>query len=332
MGTTSSVRRPGGVWAVLAIAILLSGCRDPLPEDGDGRPIFRIGYMPNLTHAPALYGIESGLFEEALGSEVSVRVKAFTAGPSVVEAIFAGELDVAYLGPNPALNAHFVSRGEALRIIAGSTAGGVQLIVRPTIDEAHDLLGKRLATPALANTQDIAARVWLEGKGIEVGKGDHEVEVLPIPPAEVLRLFSQGEVVAAWMPEPWASRLVVESGGRVLVDEASLWPDGRFPTTVVAASLPALETRRHLIARFLRAHRLAIARLASQDARRLVSRRVERDLGFTLPPAVVERAYRSLEFTIDPMPDALLEQAERAQQVGYLPRVEGALEALDTNL
>lgn len=315
------------------MGVLLGACRDPYPVDREGRPIVRIGYLPNLTHAPALYAIESGLFERALASEAVLQVKAFTAGPSVVEALFAGELDLAYLGPNPALNAYVVSGGEALRIVAGSTSGGAQLVVRPGIGRVEDLVGKKVASPALANTQDIALRIWLQEQGFEVGRGEGEIEVLPIAPVEVLRLMSAGEIAGAWMPEPWASRLVIEADGVVLVNEASLWPGGRFPTTVVAASVAALKGRRELIKRLLAANEQAIATLRRDPASRsLVARRVEADLGFSLPPAVVERAYQELEFTADPMPEVLLILAERAAELGYLRSVEGLQGALATEL
>lgn len=311
------------------MGLLLFACRESLPEDREGRPIVRIGYMPNLSHAPALYGIESGLFEQALAGQAALRVKAFTAGPAVIEALFAGELDLAYLGPNPAINAFAISEGEALRIVAGCASGGVQLVVRPEVERAEHLLGRRIATPALANTQDIAARTWLGAQGLEEGRGERAVEVMPIAPVEVLRLLGRGEIAGAWMPEPWASRLVIEGEGEVLVDETDLWPGGRFPTTVVAASMSALRERRPLVERILRAHEEAITALdRDPGARALVGRRVEEDLGFSLPPAVVERAYESLDFTVDPMPDALRTQAERAAALGYLRspvRVDQAL-------
>lgn len=324
-------RRAGG--CLLALGILFMACRDPTPDDAEGRPIFRIGYMPNLTHAPALYGIESGLFERALAPEAVLQVRAFTAGPSVVEALFAGELDLAYLGPNPALNAYAVSNGQAIRIVAGSTSGGAQLVVRPDVRRAEDLLGKRVATPALANTQDIAVRIWLREKNFEVGKGEDAVEVMPIAPVEVMRLLANGELAGAWMPEPWASRLLFEADGVVLVDEASLWPRGRFPTTVVASSMPALKERRDLVERALRAHEEAIVSLDRDPrARAVVSRRIEADLGFTLPPEVIDRAYSKLEFTADPMPEALLILAERAFELGYTRRVDDILRVVETDL
>lgn len=307
-------------WGLVVVAtVLWAACRDPLPVGSDGRPIFRIGYMPNLTHAPALYAIQAGLFEKALGPDAVVRYRPFTAGPSVVEAVLAGELDVAFLGPNPAINAYYVSSGEAVRVVSGSAIGGAQLVVLPEVDEPRDLLGQRLATPALANTQDITARIWLREQGIEEGKGDDEVEILPIPPSEVLNLFQRRQVAGAWLPEPWSSRLVVERGGRVLVDEASLWPEGRFPTTVVIATVHALRRRRELVARFLRAHEQAISELnASVDARILVRRRIEEDLGLVLPPEVVERAYAKLEFSSDLLVAAMVELARRAEKLGYL--------------
>jgi len=314
-----TVDRGARGFVIAAGILLLFACRDPLPVDSDGRPIFRIGYMPNLTHAPALYGVESGMFEEALGPDAVVRYRAFPAGPSVVEAVLAGELDVAFLGPNPAINAYFISQGEAVRVVSGSTAGGAQLVVRPDVKAPRDFLGQRIATPSLANTQDITARVWLRDEGIEEGKGEDAVEILPIPPSEVLRLFERREVAGAWLPEPWSSRMVIETGGRVLVDEASLWPDGRFPTTVVMASVASLRSRRELLERFLRAHERSIAALrASPEARDLVRRRIEKDLGLVLPKPVVDRAYSKLEFSTDLLPGVMVEFARRAEAVGYL--------------
>lgn len=276
--------------------------------------------MPNLTHAPALYGWESGIFEESLGEAVVVQPRVFTAGPSVIEALFAGELDVAYVGPNPAINAFAVSQGKAVRLVSGCTTGGAQLVVQPAIAAAEDLRGERIASPALANTQDIALRSWLRAEGIEVGRGRDQVEVVPIAPSDVLRLFRQGELAGAWLPEPWASRLVVEEQAKVLIDERSLWPDGRFPTTVVVASADAIRLRPDLVANFVRAHAAAIAAMESDPsgARAAVSRRLTQEIGYSLAPAVIERAYTSLGFTVDLQRDALKVLMRRAVELEYL--------------
>lgn len=287
--------------------------------------------MPNLTHAPALYGLEEGIFAERLGPSVVVEPKVFVAGPSVIEALFAGELDVAYVGPNPALNAFMVSGGKALRIIAGSTSGGAQLVVRPSIQGPRDLEGERLASPALANTQDIALRTWLRQEGLVGGRGGEGVEVVPIAPSDVLRLYQQGQIAGAWLPEPWASRLVIQEGGKVLVDERSLWPGGEFPTTVVIASTDAIRLRPDLVATFVAAHAdvISVMERSPDQARQVVSRKLREELGYALPPEVIDRAYTSLDFTIDPMPQALEVLARRAVQLGYLSKLPDIDRAVD---
>lgn len=310
------------------------GCRNPDPRDREGRQIFRIGYMPNLTHAPALLGLEVGMFSERLGPKVAVESLPFTAGPSVIEALFAGELDVAYVGPNPAINAFFVSRGRAIRIVSGCTSGGAQLVVEEGIAGPANLLGRRVASPALANTQDVSLRIWLQDQGIPVGSGPEDVGVIPISPSDVLRLFQQGQIAGAWVPEPWASRMVLDAGAALLVDERDLWPGGRFPTTVIVASAKALEIRRELVRRFLEGHSDAVENLASSPlpSRSAVSRKLREALGYSLPAEVLDRAYSNLEFTMDPMVPQMHEMALRAFRLGYLHSTEGLDSAFDVSL
>lgn len=190
----------------------------------------RLGYFPNITHAPALVGLQEDLFTEELEG-TSFEAEAFNAGPAAVEALNAGALDATFIGPNPALHSYAQSSGESLVVASGAATGGAQLIAREEIEEPEDLAGGDLATPQLGGTQDVAARAWLDDEGLS-----DDVAITPTDNPQVLRLFEQGEVDAAWVPEPWASRLVDEAGGEVLVDERDLWPDGEFPTTVLAVN------------------------------------------------------------------------------------------------
>ncbi|MBI3185489.1 MAG: ABC transporter substrate-binding protein [Myxococcales bacterium] len=317
---------PGLSMRVLPIILLasLAGCRfEADPRDALGRQLLRLGYFPNVTHSPALYGLESGAFERALGPKVAIRARAFGSGPSVVEAMFAGELDVAYLGPNPAINAYQRSRGQAVRVISGCTFGGAQLVVHPRFGSAGALRGQRLASPALGNTQDVALRRWLAENGIE------GAEVLPLAPPDIFTLFQRGELAGAWVPEPWASRLVLEAGAQVLVDERELWPEGRFPTAVLLASTVSLKKRPELIRHFLLAHEEAIAAVSAPEARQVVSQALAKALGKPLPPAVLERAFGQLSFS-PALPVQLPKLAEDAHRLGFLksPDVLGAVEPL----
>ncbi|HEY0840312.1 MAG TPA: ABC transporter substrate-binding protein [Vulgatibacter sp.] len=320
-------------WLLAGIlAILAAGCsREARPVDARGRQILRLGYMPNLTHAPALLGIGTGFFEERLGPGVAIDAKAFNAGPSVIEAVFAGDLDVAYVGPNPAINGFVRSRGTALRIVAGSTSGGAALVVQPDIRDAAMLDGRRLAVPSIANTQDVSLRTWLRKNGLSAKDEGGTVEVLPIASADTLTLFRRGELAGAWVPEPTVSRLVLEAGGVVLVDERSQWPSGNYPTTEVIASAVALRERPELVRAFVAAHEAAVQRLVQEPgpSRRAVESYLSERMHLKLPPEVRERAFEQLGFGVDPLAAELEVLAERARNLGYLPSSPGIEGILD---
>ena len=146
--------------------------------------------------------------------------------------MFSGALDASFIGPNPAINGYAKSKGEALRIVAGTTSGGASLVVREGINAPADLQGKTLATPSLGNTQDVALRAWLKDQGFATDTaGGGDVHITPQDNADTLAAFKTGAIDGAWVPEPWATRLVNEGGGHVLVNEKDLWPDGKFVTT-----------------------------------------------------------------------------------------------------
>src|SRR5262245_30025002 len=245
----------------LALALLACACSRDSGEAGApaaATPL-RLGYFANVTHAPALVALERGLFAEALGPGVALEPHAFNAGPEAVEALFSGALDATYIGPNPAINAFARSRGEAVRIVAGCTSGGAALVVAPAITAPAQLRGAKLATPQLGNTQDVALRSWLAQQGLAATlEGAGDVAVLPQANAQTLETFRAGEIQGAWLPEPWASRLVLEAGASVLVDERSLWPDGRFVTTHLVVRTAFLREHPELVAALLRAHVAAV--------------------------------------------------------------------------
>jgi len=304
--------------ALLALAAFAPGCRSSDPRASDGRRIFRLGYMPNITHAPALWGLESGAVGAALGPSVVLQARAFNAGPAIIEALFAGDLDAAWVGPNPAINGFQRSHGKALRIVAFSVANGAQLVVRPEIKTAADLRHRKIASPALGNTQDVALRSWLAREGIPA-------EVLPLANPDSLLLFGRGEIGAAWVPEPWSSRLVLEQHGVVLVDERDLWPAKVFPTAVVIASTASIAKRPDLLQKIVEANSEAVLALARKDARELVERRLARELGKSLAPQVLERAFAGLVFGTAPLDGELRKAAADAHRLGFLesPDVEG---------
>ncbi|GAA4425657.1 ABC transporter substrate-binding protein [Actinokineospora soli] len=311
--------------ALLAVVLLGSGCtrvqrteaweRGPVPDLGPAAEL-RLGLFPNVTHAPALVGLEKGFFTDELGGTKLVPTK-FTDGATEVSAFLGGSLDAGFIGSGPALNAFARSDGRAVRLVAGVTSGGAQLVTTPDIDSPDDLAGRVVVTPALGNTQDIALKTWLA----ETGLADR-VEVTNRDPAQTFAAFTKGEVQAAWLPEPWASRLVLDAGARVLVDEASLWPDGRFPTTVLLVRTRFLaehpQTVRALLRGLLTAQEWADEHPA--EAKAAVNAQLTRLVGKPLSGPVIDRAFTSIDLDADPVASAFPRLAEDAVTAGVALR------------
>jgi NitT/TauT family transport system substrate-binding protein len=274
-----------------------------------------------VTHATAIVGIQNGILAQALGTDVTLKPQAFNAGPEVVEAIFSDALDASYIGPNPAINAFVRSQGEAIRIIAGSTSGGAALVVREGIDSPEELAGGTLATPQLGNTQDVALRAWLADQGFVTDlEGGGDVSILPQPNGQALEAFIAGEIDGAWVPEPWATRMVVEGGGSVLVDERDLWPDGAFVTTHLIVATRFLEEHPGVVKRLLEGHVQATEYVLAdpQEAQQIVGDAIAEITGVAMPPPILAAAWENLTFTVDPIASSLLQSAANAKAVGLL--------------
>jgi NitT/TauT family transport system substrate-binding protein len=308
---------------VLVALLLPVGCGG---SDEPAGTTLRLGYFANVTHAGAVYGVKSGRYQSALGA-TTLKTQTFNAGPAAIEALFAGAIDATYVGPGPAVNAFIKSKG-AVVVVAGATSGGASLVVRPGITE-KDLRGKRLADPQVGGTQDIALRTYLKGKGLEVDKsGSGDVTVQSQENSQTLDLFTSGDIDGAWVPEPWASRLVIEGKGTVLVDERSLWPGGAFPTTVLLVRKDYLAKHRDVVTALIRAQVEAHAaiRTGGATAQQVVNDALEELTGKALAPAVVTRAFSQIELTEDPLAAQLKTGAEHAFVTGLVK--SGPLEGI----
>ncbi|RZT87632.1 NitT/TauT family transport system substrate-binding protein [Pseudonocardia sediminis] len=261
----------------------------------------RLGYFPNITHAPALIGVDKGLFAQELGS-TKLTTQTFNAGPEEVNALLGGSLDAGFIGSSPAINAFAKSNGEAVRLIAGSTSAGAQLVTSPDITSPQQLKGKTIATPQLGNTQDVALKKWLGEQKLEIGQGPDKVTVQNIDNPRTLDLFKKGEVAGGWLPEPWSSRLV-DAGAKVLVDEKSLWPDGKFPTTVLIVRTQYLQEHPDTVAALLRGEQKAIdfANSRRDEAKTVANGAIKKLTNSALAPAVLDRAFSELQFDNDPL-------------------------------
>src|SRR3954451_3088720 len=284
----------------------------------------RLGYFPNITHTPALIGVGKGYFQEALGG-TKLEGKPFNAGPAALEALLSGSIDATYIGPNPAINGWSQSKGAALKIIAGSTSGGAGLVVKPGINTAADLKGKKLATPQLGNTQDVALRSWLKQNGLNAdAQGGGDVSILPQDNATTLQAFAQGAIDGAWVPEPYFSRLQLESGGKVLVNEKDLWPGGQFVTTHLIVSQDFLKKYPGTVKKLLQGHLKSLDYIKNDnaDAQKAANAQIAALSGKPLKDNILTAAFQNLSFTADPIASSLFTSAQHAQDVGLLKPVD----------
>ncbi len=311
------------IGALLVSLVLLCGCIFLQPsEAAAGKTEVRIGYFPNLLHAQALVGRAQGTFEEALGPNVTVKMVPFNAGPSAIEALFADELDLTYVGPNPAINGYVKSKGEALSIIVGGASGGAVLVVRngSGINTAADFAGRRLASPQLGNTQDVALRSYLQNASLKIGDGPGEVKVIPTANPDILLLFQKKEIDGAWVPEPWGARLVREGGGRIYLDERELWPDGKFVTANVVVSKKFLKEHPELVKKFIEAHVELTQWINShpQEAKAVINDQIKNLTSKALAPEVLDDAFSRCSITYDPVKESLVKSADDAYGLGFL--------------
>jgi len=293
------------------------------------KTVVRVGHFPNLTHAQGViaHGLSragKGWFEQRLGTNVEIQWFVYNAGPSAMEAIFTKSLDLSYVGPNPAINAFLKSDGKEIRIVAGACSGGAALVVQPDgrIKTDADFRGRKIATPQLGNTQDVAARAWLISKGLKITMTGGDAQVIPTANPDQLTLFQKGDLDAVWTVEPWVTRLEREAGAKVYLEESSLWKEtgGRYVTTHLVSSVKFLQTQRELLAKFVAAHVELTQWIQANpaEAQRTLNEELKAEMGRAISEVTLTNAWRRLEFTSDPVSASLLKSAADAQRVGFL--------------
>jgi NitT/TauT family transport system substrate-binding protein len=296
----------------------------------------RLGYFPNVTHVQPIVGIARGTFKDDLGPNVTLDTsKTFNAGPAAVEALFAGSIDATYIGPNPTVNAYVKSKGQDVRVIAGAVSGGAQLIVREAagITKPADFANRKVASPQLGGTQDVALRTWLKSNGLNAKEQGGNVTVLPTANADTLTLFQKGDIDAAWVPEPWGTRLIQEAGGKLFVDEASLWPGGQWVTTNLIVKTSFLKDHPDVVENLLKAHVETTEWIKAnpEDAKALVNKGIEQLTGKALSQKVIDAAWKNITVTDDPLASTLTKAANDAYALEFLDSKPdlSALYALD---
>jgi sulfonate transport system substrate-binding protein len=310
---------------VIGIVAALAGLLLPTVPAGAAKkqssdPVtLRLGYFPNVTHAPAIVGAQTGIFKKALGDGVDLQLSTYNSGTEELTAIQAGALDAAYIGPNPTITA-WTQLDKGVKVIAGAASGGAYFVVKPSINSATDLKGKTLASPQLGNTQDVAMRNWLKSKGLETDTaGGGDVKIVPQDNATSLASFQAGSIDGAWVPEPWATRLVNEGGGKILVTEADLWPKGQYVTTQLIVTTDFLEDHKDVVQKLVNGQIAAndYIKTNTADAETAVSDGIKAITGKAISGDLVIASFKNIEFTNDPIASSLAKDNTTQRSFGF---------------
>src|SRR3954468_7292154 len=305
-------------------------------NDGQSKTL-RIGYFPNINHAQAVIGLNNGDFQKILGNNTKVETIVFNAGPSAVEALLAKRIDATYIGPNPTINGYVASGGKDIKVISGVSSGGASFVVRNDagIQSVKDLGGKKFASPELGNTQDISLRKYLVNNGYKTAENGGNVTVVPVANSDILTLFLKKEIDGAWVPEPWATRLVNEANGKIFVDERDLWPpQGKFVTANIIVRTDYLNQNPDVIKKLLEAHvneTLWINNHLNSDKNNSTfndkninqvvnafNNGLKKMTGKTISDDELKQAFSRMDFTYDPLKQSLYKIADDANSLGFI--------------
>ncbi|NQV40371.1 MAG: ABC transporter substrate-binding protein [Nitrosopumilus sp.] len=299
----------------------------------------RIAYFPNIGHAIPIVGIENGLFQNSLGDQVKIETRVFDSGPQAIESLFANSIDLAYVGPGPAINGFLNSENHNVKILAGAASGGASFIVHPDskINSASDFAGKKIAAPQIGNTQDVSLRHYLSENGLRTAEKGGSVIVYNIPNPDIYTLFVKGDIDGAWIPEPWATILVTELNGTRLFHEEVLWPNQEFASVLLIANTNFVEKNPELITNLLKSHHETATWINQNpiETRIIFNDFLNSHLGQSLSDDIVDVALSNIVITADPLPDSIYSFAEKANALGYLGRngydLSGIFYYFDTN-
>ena len=309
---------------IIAIVIVLSLTSHPLTQSqslSEKSGILRLGYFPNINHAQAVIGVGNGDFQNALG-DVKIESQVFNAGPAAVEALFANRIDVAYVGPNPAINGYIKSDGQGLKIIAGVSSGGAVFVIRNDsgITTVHDFAGKKFASPQLGNTQDVALRSYLLKNGYKTSENGGNVTILPAATSDIVTMMSKKDIDGAWVPEPWGTILVKQANGKIFLDERDLWPNGKFATALIVARTDYLKSHPDIIQKLLEAHVKETVWINNNKDESIkdFNIQLQKITGKTIPNDVISDAFTRMDITYDPVKSSVSKSAQNAFDLGFL--------------
>jgi NitT/TauT family transport system substrate-binding protein len=317
-------RAGGAVILSFILLLVLAGCGSTSSGGSGGQVTLNLGYFGNLTHAVALVGVGNGTFKKDLGSGVNLQTKTFNAGPAEIQALLAGSIDIGFVGPSPAISGYTQSHNTALKVIAGASSAGVEFVVQgdENITSAAGLANKKIADPQKGGTQDVALRNYLRQNGLKPADAGGNVQITSTDNASILNLFKEGKIDGAWMPEPWATRLVVEGKGKVFLNEKSLWPatGGQFATTIVVVRQAFYNAHADVVKKFLQADVETVQYIKSNltQAAQIANNQIQAITHSPVKSNELIPAFSDLQITYDPLASTINEQANRSYALGFV--------------
>ena len=299
----------------------------------------RIAYFPNIGHAIPIVGIEKGFFAEQISIDTKIETRVFDSGPQVIESLFANSVDIAYVGPGPAINGFLNSENKNIQILSGAASGGASFIVHPNseINFASDFVGKKIAAPQIGNTQDVSLRHYLSENNLKPAEKGGSVIIYNISNPDIYTLFVKGDIDGAWVAEPWATILETELGGKRLFFEEDLWPNKQFASVLLIANIDYVKKNPEIISDFLVSHHETVKWINDNpvETRIIFNTFLKSHLGQSLSDDVVDISLSNLKITSDPVKDSVYSFAEKANVLGYLGRngydLSGIFYNLDSN-
>jgi NitT/TauT family transport system substrate-binding protein len=284
----------------------------------------RIAYFPNIGHVIPIVGMENGFFENSIGNKTQIETRVFDSGPQAIESLFANSIDVAYVGPGPAINGFLNSNNHNVKILAGAASGGASFIVHPNseINSVSDFAGKKIAAPQIGNTQDVSLRYYLSENGLKPAEKGGSVIVYNISNPDIYTLFVKGDIDGAWVAEPWATILETELDGKRLFHEEELWPNNEFASVLLIANVNYVEKNPEVISNLLTSHYETVLWINQHpvETRIVFNDFLNSHLGQSLSDDVVDIALSNLVITADSLPNSVFSFAEKADMLGYLGR------------
>ncbi len=307
---------------VILLVIAVGIASDPGKETSENT--IRVAFFPNIGHAIPIVGLEKGIFENNLGNTTSIEPRIFYSGPQVIESLFSKSIDLAYVGPGPAINGFVKSENHDIVILSGAASGGASFIVHPNsqINSVDDFEGKKIAAPQIGNTQDVSLRNYLSENGLKPYEKGGTVVILNIANPDIYTLFTKNEIDAAWVPEPWATILVQELDGKRLFHEEELWPENKFASVLLIGRQKYIDAHPKEVESWLESHKQTVTWINNnpQETRIVFNEFMQNTVGQTLSDSVVDESLSNLEITTNSVNDSIYTFAQRADSLGYLGR------------